>query len=347
MSRALLLCLYAALSVSCVGFSDTSPGEPVDDAQARPPVAREPDAPPGAASDAGAWLEAEDAGGSEPAPDQRDEDSAMPAPIDANLRLGHTIAFDGYLMDDAERPLYMFAEDVAGSASSACLDACAKDWPPFDLREVAPEPGILENEVTRFHRQDGRWQSAYKGHPLYYRASELGSRVVTGDAHDGRWFVARDYLAFITFTMSFAPAGSDSFDAGFLTNGFGRALYVCFDDTPGDATKAPVSSCVGECARRRPLWSVSEAARTSILPSVLKASDISTFERPDGVLQLALRGWPIYYFSGDESVGDVQGQNQSAWRAIDPVNFGKQVALLKSGAPPVRGEASSSTESAP
>jgi predicted lipoprotein with Yx(FWY)xxD motif len=332
-----------------MGYSDTSPDQATIDAEVRPPVTIEAPVP----TDAGALLESEDARGAESELDAPDGDSEAPVQPRANLRLGHTVEFDGYLMDGAERPLYMFAEDVAGSPSSACLDACAKEWPPFDLLEVEPEPGILENEVTRFHRQDGRWQSAYKGHPLYYRASELGSRDVTGDAHDGRWFVARDYLAFISFTMSFAPAGSDSFDAGFLTNGFGRALYVCFDDAPGDADTAPVSSCVGDCARRRPLWSVSEAARTSILPSVMNASDISTFTRPDGVLQLALRGWPIYYFSGDEDVGDVQGQNQNAWRAIDPVNFGKQVALRIAGiagiagAPQTRGGASSSAASAP
>jgi predicted lipoprotein with Yx(FWY)xxD motif len=64
----------------------------------------------------------------------------------------------------------------------------------------------------------------------------------------------------------------------------------------------------------------------------MNPSDITTFTRPDGVQQLALRGWPLYYFSGDQGVGDVQGQNQNAWHAIDPMNFGKQVALLR-GAP--------------
>jgi predicted lipoprotein with Yx(FWY)xxD motif len=252
-------------------------------------------------------------------------------PNAANLRLGHTQRFAGYLMDQEERPLYMFAEDIAGSATSACLDACAKEWPPFDLQLVSPEPAILINEIARFHRQDGRWQSTYKGHPLYYRASEAGGREVTGDAVDGRWFVARDYLAFISVSTSFAPAGSETFTAGFLTNGFGRALYVCFDDTPASAAMPALSSCTGECLRRRPLWSVSEAARTTILPSVMDPADLSELTRPDGAVQLLLRGWPVYYFSGDENWGDTQGQNQSAWRAIDPANFGKQVAKQLAG----------------
>jgi predicted lipoprotein with Yx(FWY)xxD motif len=325
MLRAVIVILASSLALACAGYSDTSPEPaPRDDTVLEPPrpsdrVRQE---------DAGARLvSASDASLSD---DSEVVAVAVPiavdTPNDKNLRLGQTPRFAGYLMDQDERPLYMFAEDVAGSAASTCLDACVKDWPPFDLKLAAPEPGILINEVTRFHRQDGRWQSAYKGHPLYYRATEVGGREITGDAVDGRWFVARDYLAFISISKSFAPAGSETFGAGFLTNGFGRALYVCFDDTPAVASTPALSSCTGECLRRRPLWSVSEAGRTTILPSVIKPDDLSELVRPDGAVQLLLRGWPVYYFSGDESWGDTQGQNQNAWRAIDPANFGKQVA---------------------
>jgi predicted lipoprotein with Yx(FWY)xxD motif len=315
-----LLSLLAALSVSCLGHSDTAPDAPEVASSAAPgEETRE------AADDVGAMPSARAPEPSESATHDAGE-APLPGPVEGDLRLGHTLRFDGYLMDRDHRPLYMFAEDVAGSANSACLDTCAREWPPYDLAQGEPEPGILANELTRFHRQDGRWQSAYKGHPLYYRSAEEGLREVSADGRDGRWFVARDYLAFIAVDASFAAAGSERFGAGFLTNGFGRALYVCFDDTPGSADTPPVSACVGDCARRHPLWSVSEAGRTTILPSVLDALDLAVFERPDGALQLALRGWPLYYFSGDERAGDVQGQNQSAWRAIDPLHFGKEDA---------------------
>jgi predicted lipoprotein with Yx(FWY)xxD motif len=312
--------LLAALSLSCLGYSDTAPEAP-EVARPAAPTEEMGEAPEdtGAVPSVSAPVAFESA-----TPDA--SDAPAPSPVEGDLRLGHTLRFDGYLMDREQRPLYMFAEDVAGSAGSACLDTCAGEWPPFDLGQGQPEPGILANELTRFHRQDGRWQSAYKGHPLYYRSAEEGLREVSADGRDGRWFVARDYLAFIAVDGSFAAAGSERFGAGFLTNGFGRALYVCFDDTPASADMPPVSACVGDCARRHPLWSVSEAGRTTILPSVLDTLDIAAFERPDGALQLTLRGWPLYYFSGDERPGDVQGQNQSAWRAIDPLHFGKQDA---------------------
>jgi predicted lipoprotein with Yx(FWY)xxD motif len=320
---AFALCLLGSLALGCVGYSDTSPPElapaPSRDAsEAELDQTHANDASTHEASAPEAVVENETDAGT--------TSVEVEPKLEANLRVGHSARFDGYLMDRREQPLYMFAEDVAGNAESACLGACAKQWPPFDLQTVQPERGLIVNEVTRFHRQDGLWQSAYKGHPLYYRNSEAGATEITGDGMEGRWFVARDYLAFISVSMSFAPAGSDSFDAGFLTNGFGRALYVCFDDSPGDIEKSPISSCTGECMRRRPLWSVSEAMRTTILPSVMDPTDISEFVRPDGAVQLLLRGWPVYYFSGDENWGDTQGQNENAWRAIDPVGFGKQVA---------------------
>jgi predicted lipoprotein with Yx(FWY)xxD motif len=309
--------LLALLSISCLGDSDDAPQTarvPSSDAASEDATK--------ASGDAGTTPIAT---APEPLGQARDDDAAPPhPPIETNLRLGHAARFEGYLMDRDQQPLYMFAGDVAGSGSSACLDACAQDWPPFDLPQVEPDPGILANELTRFHRQDGSWQTAYKGHPLYYRAAEAGAREITGDGLDARWFIARDYLAFVGMDASFAPAGSERFGTAFLTNGFGRALYVCLDDTPGGAENAPVSACMGECARRHPLWSVSEAGRTTILPSVLGALDLAAFERPDGAVQLALRGWPLYYFSGDERPGDVNGQNQNAWRAIDPLHFAKE-----------------------
>jgi predicted lipoprotein with Yx(FWY)xxD motif len=324
MLRAVLLTSTLSLS-ACMGYSDTA-SEPNEPISARTPAPIEP--PP--QDDAGtAALPPPDASAASAEDGSLAAVEADAPVIDTesfNLRLGHSARFSDYLTDEDGQSLYMFAEDVAGSGESACIGACAKDWPPFDLEEAKPEPGILINEVTRIHRQDGRFQSVYKGHPLYYRASEAGTRAVTADAVDGRWFVARDYLAFISVSMSFAPAGSGTFDAGFLTNGFGRALYVCFDDTPADGSRVAVSSCTGECARRRPIWSVSEKERTAVLPSVMDPNDLTELTRPDGAVQLLLRGWPVYYFSGDERWGDTQGQNQDAWRAIDPVNFGRQVA---------------------
>jgi predicted lipoprotein with Yx(FWY)xxD motif len=314
MSCRTLLSGFVAL-VGCVGYSDGS-GSPPDaaDAESTEQDASTPEPAP-------VEADASTPDASAPPPDAATSPDAADAAEDGDVALGYSASFDGYLMDRAGQPLYMLADDVAGTEASACTAQCAEQWPAFDLQELVPGPGLQANEFTRFHRQDGDWQTAYKGHPLYRKASEAGRRDVTGDGVEGRWFVARDYLAFVGRTSGFAPAGGASFESLYLTNGFGRTLYICFADVEGSAEAQPVSSCLGDCALRHPLWSVSEASRTSILPSVMRPGELGQFKRPDGAVQLTYRGWPLYYFGGDERAGDVQGHNQEAWRAFDPVNF--------------------------
>lgn len=250
----------------------------------------------------------------------------VPTPIDnqdksvyANLRLEHSARFDGYLTDDFGRALYMFVDDVAGGEQSACLADCALEWPPFSPRVVVPSPELDPADITRFHREDGAWQTTYKGHGLYYRASELGTREVTGDGVDKRWFVARDYRVFLAAARTFTPAGGMTMDGSFLTDGFGRTLYVCLDDQPSTALHEAISSCDSVCSVKRPGFSADETARTLSVPSVIGASDLV---QPDGQLQLTYRGWPLYRYIGDIAAGSTEGHNDRAWRAIDPVSFG-------------------------
>lgn len=307
-----LLVAAALPAVGCVGTIDGTLALPDagDASLAEPAPAFPADADDGSTQDGAAELDA-----------SLEHDAAEAST--AELRVGHSARFDDYLMDRAGAALYMFAGDVAGAGESACADDCAREWPPFDLNDGSRDAQIPVATLTRFHREDGRWQTAFKGHPLYYRADSVDSREVTRDGHAGLWYVARDYLAFVAVSRSFSPAGSTGFNAPYLTDALGRTLYACLDDTPGDARRAPVSTCVGECALRRPVWSVNASDRAQPLPSTLDASDIDTWERPDGATQLLLRGWPLYYFSGDQSFGDTQGQNQDAWRAIDPSHFAR------------------------
>jgi predicted lipoprotein with Yx(FWY)xxD motif len=251
-------------------------------------------------------------------------DAGQPMPVDAgvqDLQLLRSPAFDGYLADSAGEPLYMFVGDVPGSNETACLGVCASAWPPFDVavEHVAPELDLAL--VSRFHRQDGAWQITYKGHPLYRRASEEGKREVTGDDVDSRWFVARDYLAFMGSARTFAPAGGTGTNGPFLTDGFGRTLYVCLDDTPATTLVDPTWSCDGACLERRPAFSPTDGMTAAVLPSVLDPAELQSFVRTDGTRQFMYRGWPLYYFSGDVAIGATEGHNDGAWRAFDPVLF--------------------------
>ncbi|MEY4514386.1 MAG: hypothetical protein RLZZ450_6508, partial [Pseudomonadota bacterium] len=235
------------------------------------------------------------------------------------------------LTDGEGRALYMFTDDVPDRDEAACVGDCALAFPPFDLvLESDPPPvfedGIDTHEITRMHRQDGAWQARYKGHPLYYRASEPQGQV-SADGLDDSWFVARDYVAFLSITNSFEPTGTIDPRRMYLTDGFGRTLYVCLDDRPTDGGAPATSVCNGECLANRPPFAASASLRTTRLPSSLEPSVLGAFVRGDGIAQLTYRGWPLYYFRGDAAAGGTSGHNQGAWRAIDPIAFGEGETL--------------------
>ena len=244
-----------------------------------------------------------------------------------DLRIAHGGQLADYLTDGAGRALYMFVDDVPDRDEAACAGDCARSFPPFDLAIGPDEPALFEagidaREISRMHRQDGAWQVRYKGHPLYYQAGALPGDV-SADGLDGRWFAARDYFAFLSTTASFEPAGEGGTQRLFLTDGFGRTLYVCLDDAPPAGPLGPTSACSGTCLANRPPFSASASLRTTRLPSSLDPFSLGAFVRSDGIVQLTYRGWPLYYFRGDAVTGDTSGHNQGAWRAIDPTAFGE------------------------
>ncbi|MCF6302587.1 MAG: hypothetical protein L3J13_05225 [Devosiaceae bacterium] len=72
-----------------------------------------------------------------------------------------------------------------------------------------------------------------------------------------------------------------------------------------------VSNCYGECATNWP-------------PALLDANaqlgeNYSLFERTDGMMQIAYKGRPLYRFSGDQGVGDVNGDGVGGvWELAKP-----------------------------
>jgi predicted lipoprotein with Yx(FWY)xxD motif len=260
---------------------------------------------------------------SEPAMEM-DASTVIPvdAGADSDLRLERSASFDGYITDGAGEPLYMFVGDVPSASETGCLTTCASVWPTFDLIVEHVSEGLDVADVSRFHRQDGAWQTTYKGHPLYRRAAEAGKLDVTSDSLDGRWFVARDYLAFMSAARTFAPAGGMETNGPFLTDGLGRTLYICLEDEPATLTIDPISSCDAQCAMKWPVFGPPDGKRAALLPSVIDPRDLTDYVRSDGARQFVYRGWPLHYYSGDVVVGATEGHNDGAWRAIDPVGFG-------------------------
>lgn len=58
------------------------------------------------------------------------------------------------------------------------------------------------------------------------------------------------------------------------------------------------------------------------IPPGVSASDFGTIQRDDGKPRTTFRGYPLYYWAGDEKPGDTKGQNvNNIWFVIDPGNF--------------------------
>lgn len=98
-----------------------------------------------------------------------------------------TQAADGTLIGPNGRTLYVFAKDVAGSGQSACVNACAANWPPLGVASTAVPLG----DYSIITRADGSRQWAFKGLPLYYYAKDTKAGDRLGDGVGGNWKLAR------------------------------------------------------------------------------------------------------------------------------------------------------------
>lgn len=230
-----------------------------------------------------------------------------------------------YLADSRGRALYLFANDTAGRLESACNDDCLEKWPAFDVNDLTVDDGLAETDFGRFRREDGSWQTTFKGRPLYYFAMDGDTGEVSGDGVGSRWFVARDYFAFVASSASVTPEGASA-SAPFLTNRAGRTAYVFLKDQAGFDGDDPESACDATCISAWPVWTAPNPLADVVVPSSMRASDFGWFERDDGGRQLSYRGWPLYYFAQDELPGSVTGHLNGAWRAIDPLLFATTIA---------------------
>jgi len=84
-----------------------------------------------------------------------------------------------------------------------------------------------------------------------------------------------------------------------LVDGDGRTLYLFEKDDEGDE-----SYCSGECAKD---WPPFTSSGTPQAGDGIDASKLTTFKRDDGTTQVSYADHPLYYFSGDQSPGDTNG----------------------------------------
>jgi predicted lipoprotein with Yx(FWY)xxD motif len=104
-------------------------------------------------------------------------------------------------------------------------------------------------------------------------------------------------------TATTSAAGGDAVELAttslgdVLTSG-GKTLYIF---TPDDSA---TPTCVDACATAWPPL----AGGAAVAGDGIEAEDLTTVARPDGSMQVAYYGWPLYFYANDAAPGDVTGQ---------------------------------------
>jgi predicted lipoprotein with Yx(FWY)xxD motif len=113
----------------------------------------------------------------------------------------------------------------------------------------------------------------------------------------------------------------------FLTDSLGRSLYLWVPDT------TTMSMCSGSCATYWPPLTTNGAPTAG---TGVSASDLGTITRSDGTKQVTYAGHPLYYFVGDKTAGQTNGEGSTGfgapWYLVAPT--GRQITGLHAASAP-------------
>ena len=93
---------------------------------------------------------------------------------------------DGHLVDAKGRGLYTWDGDIEGN-SSQCNAQCRLLWPPL----FADEGAVPKGPFNLVKRDDGRYQWALRGRPLYRWASDKKWGDAGGDGVADMWHLVK------------------------------------------------------------------------------------------------------------------------------------------------------------
>ncbi|MEO5704152.1 MAG: hypothetical protein ABIZ52_03855 [Candidatus Limnocylindrales bacterium] len=97
-----------------------------------------------------------------------------------------------------------------------------------------------------------------------------------------------------------------------VTDRNGMSLYVFLNDKLDGK-----SACYGDCAGTWPPLTIASASDLTAGTGVTGA--LGTITRTDGAIQVTLASAPLYYFAGDTTAGDTEGQGLfDKWYIVAP-----------------------------
>jgi predicted lipoprotein with Yx(FWY)xxD motif len=97
-----------------------------------------------------------------------------------------------------------------------------------------------------------------------------------------------------------------------LVDDQGLSLYVFTNDTQNGES----SNCNDDCAVD---WPPFLTQGSPVAGDGVDSTLLGTVTREDGSLQVTYNGWPLYYFHGDTTFGDTNGQGmEGVWFLVTP-----------------------------
>ena len=218
------------------------------------------------------------------------------------------------LVDAGGKTLYYFAKDTVGSGTSACTGTCSDTWPVFSADTIRVSSPLSPNDFNINSQPDGTKQVLYNGLRLYTYKADAQPGDVKGDNVNKVWFAATPF--------EYIRVATSPERGSYLTDSQGKTLYYYVGDTPGNSTLR--SQSLAEFPVFGP--------RLISTPSSLVPGDFTYLTRADGLSQIAYRGMPLYYYSGDKNTGDNLAQKYSLqWFAA---NVSGVSAVSTLGTPP-------------
>ena len=101
--------------------------------------------------------------------------------------VSHTVpvtSMNGVLVDLTNTmTLYTFDKDSVNKSN--CMGDCLKAWPAL----VAPSTAKASGQYTAIQRDDGSYQWAVNGKPLYFYVQDMKAGDMNGDKKGGVWHV--------------------------------------------------------------------------------------------------------------------------------------------------------------
>jgi len=112
----------------------------------------------------------------------------------------------------------------------------------------------------------------------------------------------------------------------YITGEDGKTLYTFASDT------ANTSACTDACAAKWPPFTVE--SNDTLTPGSGVTGALTTFARPDGKMQVAINGRPLYYFAADSKAGDTTGQGVGGkWFVASPTGVTASPAVSPAASP--------------